>query len=84
MSTEEDTGKLHKQIKSIEAGVGKLHHVIELQTIIIGALRKGQLANANAIRALANETRRVLNVVIRTQYQMTQLSKATRQEADTG
>ena len=29
-STEEDTRKLHKQIKGIEVGVGKLHHLIEL------------------------------------------------------
>ena len=60
--------------------------MIELQTTIIGALRKGQLANANTIRVLANETQRVLNVVIQAQNQMTQLSETThktmRQEAD--
>ena len=85
-STEDDTRKLHQQIKSIKAGVGKLHHMIELQTTIIGALRKGQLANANTIRVLANETQRVLNVVIQAQDQMSRLSETThqtmRQEAD--
>ena len=77
---------MHQQIKSIKAGVGKLHNMIELQTTIIGALRKGQLANANTIRVLANETQRVLNVVIQAQNQMSRLSetkhKTIRQEAD--
>ena len=85
-STEEDTKRLHKRIKGIEAGVGKLHHLIELQTTVLGALREGQKTNAHNIRTLANETQRVLQAVVRGQNEATLMRKTThktiRQEAD--
>ena len=76
-STEEDTRKLHKKIKGIEVGVGKLHHLIELQTTVIGAIRKGQKTNADRIQALANETQQVLNLVIRTQNEARLMRRTT-------
>ena len=55
-ATEEDTRKLHKQIEGVDAKVGKLHHIAELQTTLIGSLTKEQRTNTRNIAILANKT----------------------------
>ena len=62
-ATESDTKKLHKQIKEVSVGTGRLHHMIELQTTIIGSLRKGQKTNEVNIQTLANETQKIFRSV---------------------
>ena len=66
-STEADTRKLHKQIKEVTVGAGKLHHMIELQTTILGSLREGQEVNRANIQSLANETQRMFRTIINSQ-----------------
>ena len=54
-ATETDVQKLHKQIKGIAVGVGKLHHISELQTTLIGEVSKRQKNNAKHLATLARK-----------------------------
>ena len=56
-ATEEDTKKLHKNIKGLEVGLGKLHHIAELQTTVIGSLSKDQRRNTRNLAILAKQAR---------------------------
>ncbi|XP_043189497.1 uncharacterized protein LOC122363836 [Amphibalanus amphitrite] len=54
-ATETDVQKLHKQIEGITAGVGKLHHIAELQTTLIGEISKRQKNNDKHLVTLARK-----------------------------
>ena len=54
-ATEKDTKQLHEQIKRTEAGIGKLHHIAELQTTLVGSITKEQKTNARNIALLAKK-----------------------------
>ena len=54
-STEKDTERLHNQIKNVQASVGELHHITELQATLIGALKKEQTTNKRNIALLAEK-----------------------------
>ena len=85
-STEKDTKRLHKQIKEVEVGVGKLHHLIDLQTTIIGSLRANQKTEQANLKNLANETQQMFNSLVRIQTSVTDMWITThvtiRQEID--
>ena len=55
-ATEKDTQELHKQIKGVEVGLGKLHHITELQTTLIGSITKEQRVNTRNIALVAKKT----------------------------
>lgn len=55
-STEKDTERIHKEVKKIDAKVGQLHHIAELQATLIGALSKEQASNQRNIALLAKKT----------------------------
>lgn len=63
-ATEKDTQKLHKQISQVQVNVGKLHHIIELQTTIIGTLTKNQKANQKNIQELAEKTNKLYRTML--------------------
>ena len=54
-ATETDVQKMHKQIEGISVGVGKLHHISELQTTLIGEVSKRQKNNAKHLATLARK-----------------------------
>ena len=54
-ATEKDTAELHKQIKGVEVGLGKLHHIADLQTTLIGSLTKERKVNARNVAVLAKK-----------------------------
>ena len=54
-ATEEDTERLHKDIKSLEIQTGKLHHLAELQATLIGTISKNQKRNTRNLAALAKK-----------------------------
>ena len=55
-STEKDTERIHKEVRKIDAKVGELHHIAELQATLIGALTKEQAENKRNIILLAERT----------------------------
>ena len=54
-ATEEDTKRLHKDIKGLEIQTGKLHHLAELQATLIGTISKNQKRNTRNLAALAKK-----------------------------
>ena len=54
-ATESDVEQLHKNIKGLEVGVGKLHHITELQTTLIGSLSQAQKKNTRNLSTLARK-----------------------------
>ena len=55
-STEKDTQRIHQEVKKVEAKVGQLHHIVGLQTTLIGTLSKDQKTNRQNIARLAEKT----------------------------
>ena len=54
-ATEADTKRLHKDIKRLDVGVGKLRHVAELQATLIGTLTRNQKASSRNLAVLAQK-----------------------------
>ena len=63
-ATEDDTKALRKQIKGVEAGLGKLHHMTELQTTLIGTLTEGQKLNTRNLALLAKKAAEMERAII--------------------
>ena len=63
-ATEDDTKALRKQIKNVEAGIGKLHHMTELQTTLIGTLTKKQRLNTRNLAILAKKAAEMERAII--------------------
>ena len=54
-ATDGDVKKLHQELKGVEAEIGKIHHIEELQTTLIGSLTKKETANRRHILILARK-----------------------------
>ena len=54
-ATEEDTKRLHKDMKGLEIQTGKLHHPAELHATLIGTISKNQKRNTRNLAALAKK-----------------------------
>ena len=63
-ATEDDTKALRKQIKNVEVGLGKLHHMTELQTTLIGTLTEEQKINTRNLAILAKKAAEMERAII--------------------
>ena len=63
-ATEDDTKALRKRIKNAEAGIGKLHHMTEIQTTLIGTLTKKQRINTRNLAILAKKAAEMERAII--------------------
>ena len=81
-ATEGDVKKLHKKIKGLEVSVGKIHHVAELQTTLIGSLSKAQQKNSRNIATLARRAKELERSVAVTREADHLTMRNIRQEMD--
>ena len=81
-STEKDTERLHHEIKGVRISIGKLHHITELQTTLIGALSKEQKTNQRNIALLAKKSAELEETVIATRNENYVRMRNIRREID--
>ena len=81
-ATEGDIHRLHKDLKGVEVGLGKLRHIADLQTTLIGSLSRGQKRNAANLVTLARKAIELEQSLAKSQSADHLTMKNIRQEVD--
>ena len=81
-ATEEETTRLHKEVKGMQVEAGRLRHIQELQATLIGRLAKEERQGRKDLHALANKTNQIIDMMSNSRDQSRAVHRHLRQEVD--
>lgn len=81
-ATEEETTRLHKEVKGVQVEAGRLRHIQKLQATLIGRLAKEERQGRRDLHALANKTNQIISMMASSRDQSRAVHRHLRQEVD--
>ena len=81
-ATEEETTKLHQEIRRMKVEAGRVHHVQELQATLIGRLARVERQGRKDLTMLANKTNEIILMMAKTRDHSRAVHRHLRWEVD--